>query len=297
MRSGEESMIQPLEDTSIYRLKRASYIRIRLAAWLLIAGSFACALICILLSLKLFPTYTHTFTLYLKWQDALFATLVFTALLGLGSCMLVLRFLYALRIGYSECMLQLQGDTFTGRDLSPKNLSSIYWLVSTVFGCFLAALVGLVPFILIGWTLHLPHPLLVVLGTALASALSLAGLVVTAVALAFVLIGFAGSVSFCRNMGAPQAYNLTHQATISIVREKAEDDHKGAPLQGFVLSIIYPDQQESLFDLNLLKPDDARQLLHLLHACWLAAQSDWNPSLGEEIEEALREAERAALAV
>ncbi|HZU67549.1 MAG TPA: hypothetical protein VFA09_09740 [Ktedonobacteraceae bacterium] len=276
-------MIESQEAPFIYRLKRTSYLHTRRIAWLLIAGSFVCAVACILLSLRLFPTYSHTFTLYLKWQDALLATLVFTALLALGSCVLVLRFLYALQAGYSRWMLQLQGNTFTGRDLSPKNLSSIYWLVSTVFGCFLAALVGLVPLILIGWTLRLPHPLLVVLGTSLASILSLAGLIVTAIALAFVLIGFAGSISFCRKMGAPQTYNLTQQASISI--------------NGFVLSILYPDQQESLFDLNLLEPADARHLLHLLHERWFAAQSDWNPTLGQEIEEALCQAERAALTV
>lgn len=276
-------MIQSKEDTYIYRLKRASYGRIRLVAWLLIVGSFACALICIMLSALLLPTYTHTFTLYLKWQDALLATLWFTALLALGSCILVLRFLYALRAGYYKSMLRLQGDTLTGRDLSPKNLSSIYWAVSTAFGCFMAALLGLVPLMLVGWTLRLPHPLLLVLGTGLAGILSLAGLVVTAIALAFVLIGIAGSISFCRQMGAPQTYRLTNQATLSI--------------DGFVLSIIYPDQQESLFDLNLLELDDACHFLHLLHERWLEAQQGWNPSLGEEIEEALREAERAAALV
>jgi hypothetical protein len=276
-------MIQSAADTYIYRLKRASYVRICLVAWLLIAGSLACALLCIVLGIRLLPTYTHTFTLYLKWQDALLATLWFTALLALGSSVLVLRFLYALHAGYRQCMLALKGDTFTGRDLSPKNLSSIYWAVSTGFGCFVAALVGLVPLILIGWTLHLPHPMLVVLGTGLAIVLSLAGLVVTAIALLFVLIGFVGCISFCRKMGAPQTYRLTNQATLRI--------------DGFVLSIIYPDQQESMFDLNLLEPEDQRHLLHLLYERWLEAQRSWNPSLGEEIEEALREAERLALAV
>jgi hypothetical protein len=84
-------------------------------------------------------------------------------------------------------------------------------------------------------------------------------------------------------MGSPQTYRLTNQATLRI--------------DGFVLSIIYPDQQESMFDLNLLEPDDQRHLLHLLYERWLEAQRSWNPSLGEEIEEALREAERSALAV
>ena len=276
-------MIQSAADTYFYRLKRTSYVRICLVAWLLVAGSLVCALLCIIAGLGLLPTYTHTFTLYLKWQDALLATLWFTALLALGGSVLVLRFLYALRAGYREGMLTLKGDTFTGRDLSPKNLSSIYWAVSTGFGCFVAALVGLVPLILIGWTLHLPHPMLVVLGTGLAIVLSLAGLVVTAIALSFVLIGFVGCISFCRKMGSPQTYRLTNQATLRI--------------DGFVLSIIYPDQQESMLDLNLLEPDDQRHLLHLLYERWLEAQCSWNPSLGEEIEQALLEAERSALVV
>jgi hypothetical protein len=272
-------MIQPAEETYIYQLKRSSYRSIRLAALLLMSASFACALICIVAGILLLPTYTHTFTLYLKWQDALLATLWFIALLALGSCLLVLRFLYALRAGYRHCMLMLKGDTFTGRDLSPKNLSSIYWAISTGFACFVAALVGLVPFILIGWTLHLPNPLLVVAGTGVAIVLSLAGLVVTLIATAFIIIGFIGSISFSRKMGSPQTYQLTNQATLQI--------------DGLVLSIIYPDQQESLFDLELLELDDSRQLLHLLYERWLLAQRSWNPSLGEEIEEALRGAKRA----
>jgi hypothetical protein len=84
-------------------------------------------------------------------------------------------------------------------------------------------------------------------------------------------------------MGSPQTYVLSNHATLQI--------------DGFVLSIIYPDQQESLFDLNLLELDDQRHLLHLLYERWLLAQSGWNPSLGEEIEEALRETERSAFVV
>jgi len=273
-------MMQPAQEIYIYQLKRTSYRSIRLAALLLMSASFACALICIVASILLLPTYTHTFTPYLKWQDALLATLSFIALLALGSCLLVLRFLYALRAGYRHCMLMLKDETLMGRDLSAKNLSSIYWAVSTNFACFVVALIGLVPVILIGWTLHLPNPLLVIAGTGLAIVLSLAGLVVTVIATAFIIIGFIGSISFCRKMGSPQTYRLTDQATLQI--------------DGLVLSIIYPDQQESLFDLNLLELDDSRHLLHLLYQRWLLAQSGWNPSLGEEIEEALREAESAA---
>jgi hypothetical protein len=164
------------------------------------------------------------------------------------------------------------------RDLSPKNLGRIAWAVSTALGCFVAALLGLVPEMLIGWTLHLPHPGLVVLGTALAILLGLGGLLITLPACSFVCIGLVGGVSFCRKMGAPQTYQLTHQATLRI--------------DGFVLAVVYPDKPESLFDLNLLAPADQRQLLYLLRERWTGAEHPWNPRLGEEIEAALQEAEQ-----
>src|SRR5437588_12559438 len=122
-------MLQPATDTTIFYLKRASYVRIRLLGWLLIAGSACCALLCIVLGARLLPTYEHTFTLYLKWQDALVASLWYIALIALGGCVLVVRFLYALRSGYRKGMLILKQETFIGRDLSPKNLASIYWAV------------------------------------------------------------------------------------------------------------------------------------------------------------------------
>ncbi len=277
-------MIQTPVNNYVFYLKRASYNRMRMLAWLLISASLAIALACVVLAIRLWPTYSHTFTPYLKWQDALLASLWYIALLLLGGSVLVARFLYALRAGYSQGMFILGSDsTLIVRDLSPKNLASIYWAVGTALSCFAAALIGLIPVILVGWTVHLPHPALVVLCTAAAIALSLAGLAVTLVASSFVLIGWIGCVSFCRKMGAPQTYRLSNQSTLRI--------------DGFVLSIIHPDQQESMFDLNLLDVEDQRRLLFLLHKRWLDAERPWNPRLGEEIKAALEEAERFTILV
>ena len=125
-----------------------------------------------------------------------------------------MRFYYALRAGFYQGMfIQKGGSSLVVRDLSSKNLSSIYWAIGTTLSCFIAALVGLIPEILIGWTIHLPHPLLVVICTAVAILLSLAGLVVTLVAISFIFIGWMGCFSFCRKIGAPQTYQLDRQTT------------------------------------------------------------------------------------
>jgi hypothetical protein len=270
-------MIQKSADTYVFYLKRTAYKRIGLLSWLLAIVSLTVACSCALLGARLWPGYSHIFTPYLKWQDALLATLWYVAFILAGGSILVVRFFYALRAGYRQGMFIVDGDTsLTVRDLSPKNLGSIYWVVGTAFSCFIAALVGLVPEILIGWTVHLPHPALVFLCTAAAIILSLAGLVVTVIASSFIVIGFIGSISFCRKMGAPQTYQLSSQTTIRI--------------DGLVLTIINPDQQESMFDLNLLDVDDQRRLLFLLRKRWLEAERPWNPRLGEEIEAALEEA-------
>jgi hypothetical protein len=277
-------MIQTSGNSYGFYLSRASYKRTSLLAWMLILLSLTIAFACAALAIGLWPTYTHTFTPYLKWQDALLAILWYISFLLLGGSILVVRFLYALRAGYYQGMFLQEGDsTLIVRDLSPKNLSSIYWAVGTALSCFIAALVGLIPEILIGWTLHLPHPALVVICTAAAIVLSLAGLVVTLVASSFVVIGWVGGISFCRKMGAPQTYRLSNQTTLRI--------------DGFVLSIIHPDQQESMFDLQLLDVEDQRHLLYLLHKRWLDAECPWNPRLGEEIEAALWEADRFTILV
>jgi hypothetical protein len=116
-----------------------------------------------------------------------------------------------------------------------------------------------------------------------AIALSLAGLAITLVASSFIVIGWVGCVSFCRKMGAPQTYRLGKQTTLRI--------------DNFVLSITHPDQQESMFDLNLLDVEDQHHLLYLLHKRWLDAERPWNPWFGEEIEAALEEANRFTMLV
>lgn len=271
-------MTQPMGETYSFYLARKSYWHTSLLGWLLICASCSGAIILVLLGLSCWPTYTHTFTPYLKWQDALLATLWFGALVLLWSCLLVLRFLLALRAGYRQGVFVLHGHTaLTVRDLSPKNFASIYWATGTAFSCFLAALLGLVPVILIGWTLHLPHPVLAFLATAAALILSLAGLAVTLVASSFIVIGLIGSLSFGRRLGAPHTYLLSSHTTIRI--------------DNLVLTVIYPDRPETMFDLNLLAPRDQRHLLMLLQKRWLAARRPWNPRLDEEIAAALEEAQ------
>jgi hypothetical protein len=67
------------------------------------------------------------------------------------------------------------------------------------------------------------------------------------------------------------------------------NSHITLRINGFVLAIIQPDRPESLFDLQLLAPQDQRQLLTLLRERWAEeAEHTWNPTLGDEIEAALR---------
>jgi hypothetical protein len=82
-------------------------------------------------------------------------------------------------------------------------------------------------------------------------------------------------------MGSPQTYRLTNQASLSI--------------DGFVLTIIYPDAPESMIDLKILGAGDQRHLLHLLREHWIGTTGPWNPQLGAEIEAALEEAKRSAV--
>ena len=255
----------------IFYLSHTSYKRTRLLAWILVLASLMIALACVVFSVRLWSSYTHIFTPYLKWQDALFATLCYLSLILIGGSAMVVRFYYALRAGFYQGMfIQKGGSTFVVRDLSSKNLSGIYWAIGTTLSCFIVALVGLIPEILVGWTLHLPHPMLVVIGTGAAILLSLAGLVVTLVATSFIFIGWIGCVSFCRKIGAPQTYQLDRQTTMR--------------LDGFVLSITHPHQQEAVFDLNLLDLKDQHYLFSLLYKCWIDAECAWNPALDEEVE-------------
>ncbi len=266
-------MVQEFLGTHLFRLGRFPYIRTTVKGWLLFGGFLLCAIVAALLSTRLFASYPHTVTPYLKWQDALLALLGFISFLSLLGCVLVLRFLYALHTGYEKSMLEVHDAALIVRDLSHENLGSVFWLVGTVLACFTAIEVGLIPEMLIGWTLHLPALSLAIVGTILAVLLSIAGLVIVLPATAFVIIGLIGSVSFFRNLGLPRLYRLTNQAVLSI--------------DGFVLTITYPDTPESMLDLHMLNVSDQRKLLYILRERWNEAQQLWNPHLGEEIEHAL----------
>jgi hypothetical protein len=266
-------MAESTNHTQFY-LARQAYRRTSLLAWLMSGGFLLCVLFGIIASSLLWPTYTHGFTLYLKWQDAILLSFWCISLVSFGGCILMGRFLFALRGGYKDGMLAFDGkNTLSGRDLSPKNFGSIFWLVATAFGCFVVMLIGLAPIVLSGWTEHLPNPVLVFFSTIIAILLSIAGLAVSVPFGVFFIIGLVGGVSFCRKMGAQQTYHLTSQ---TILR-----------LDGTVLSILHPDKPETLFDLQLLSPDDQLQVLTLLRERWVGAEREWNPSLGDEIEAAL----------
>lgn len=260
----------------VYRLTQQAYRRAIRLGWLMLGGFVLCVVAGVIGGLLLWPTYTHEFTPYLKWQDALVACCWCVALVALGGSLLVLRFFYALRQGYRVAMLTLEGTRILkGRDLSPKNFTSIFWAVATTFACFVVMLVGLSPAVLIGWTLHLANPVLLVFATGAAFLLSLAGLLVSLPFGAFFVIGLVGGISFGRKMGAAQTYLLNDQTTLRI--------------NGFVLALLQPDKPESLFDLQLLSPQDQCQLLTFLRERWReGSESSWNPTLGEEIEAALR---------
>jgi len=265
-----------------FHLAHQAYKRISRQAWLLCGVFLLCVLLGIIGGIALWPTYTHQFTLYLKWQDALVACCWCVALVSLGGCVLVLRFLHALHCGYRDAVLTLEGnDRLTGRDLSPKNFTSIFWAVATTFSCFVVMLIGLAPAVLIGWTTHFINPVLMVFSTIAAFLLSLGGLVLSVPFGVFFIIGLVGGISFCRKMGAAQTYVLTSQ---SILR-----------LDGFVLAILHPDKPESLFDLQLLTPEDQHQVLIVLRERWAEAERSWNPTLGDEIEAALKQADCSAV--
>jgi len=276
-------MKESAPNTYRFRLGRAAYIRTGLMALLLLSSFLLCGLVAVLLGLRLFSTYAHTFTFYLKWQDVLLALCCYITFISLGGCVFIIRFLHALHTGYRKEMIVVSDSALIVRDLSHENLSSIFWYISTALTCFLVALVGLIPEVLLAWTVHLPSPVLAVLASGAALVLGLAGLALTLPFLSFVIVGIVGSISFCRKMGSPQTYHLTTNTTLSIDR--------------FVLTIIYPDTPESMIDLNILEPDDQRDLLNLLRERWNGTQRLWNPRLGEEIELALMEAQHSAVLV
>jgi hypothetical protein len=269
-------MIQPANDMYAFHLPKAPYKRIRLLASFFIAASLLGAAVCAALGVLFWPTYIHRFTPYLKWQDALLATLWYSSFMLLGGSVILIRFLFALRAGRRHSMLNVCPDrSLTVRDLSPQNFRSIYSMVGAALSLFLAALLGLAPDILIGWTLHLPHPALVLLATAIAILLSLAGLALTLISASFIVVGIIGSVSFTRQLGGPHTYQLTDQTSLRI--------------DSLILTITYPDRPETLFDLNLLAPFHQQRLLQLLHVYWPVVPQPSNLLLGQEIEAALQE--------
>ncbi len=267
-------MIQSAQSAYHFHLGRAKYLRIRLLAWLLLVGLIVCATLAVSAGILLWMTYVHSFTFYLKWQDILIALAWFIAFTACGGSALIVRFLYVLHAGYTQDMVMLVDDALlTVRDLSPENLKSIFWLMNSALWCFLVVLVGVVPAMLIGWTVHLANPLLMVLTTAIAGVLGLAGLIGSVIAASFIIIGCIGGISLGRKLGSSHTYQLSGQAVIRI--------------DSFVLTIMYPGRPESMVDLDLLTPSDQRQLLSLLHKSWMAAEQVWNPALGEEIVVAL----------
>lgn len=267
-------MVKTISCRSVFYPGRASYARTRLLALLLLGAYLLCAALFAWMGVRLSGTYAYTFTLLLRWQDLAKVLCWSLASILLGGCALVLRFLYALRVGEHAGIVEMVGKSeLTVRDLSAKNLGSVFWLVGTALACMTAAVVGIVPISLLNWSLHVPHPALVVLSTCLVIVLAIAGLMLTAISGAFVVIGWVGSISFCRNLGAPFTYDLSAQTTLMI------DD--------FVLTVISPDRPESMLDLDQLQPDDRRSLLFLLREQWLEAHRPWNPLLGEEIAAAL----------
>ena len=267
------NITQPIHDTQQFNLAPSQYKRISTLGRLFILALIILASGSITLGILLWRTYTHNFTFYLKWQDALLLLSWFIALMALGGIILAVRFLHALRKGYTQSMITLTGHTIRVRDLSPENLKSILWVMNSAFWCFTVALIGLFPGILVGWTLHLPHPPLVIIATGIAVILGLAGLGISIIALSFLILGSIGCISFCRQLGSSHTYELNGQTKLSIDK--------------LVLTIIQPDKPESMIDLRLLSVEDRECLLLSLRKRWIDSEQKWSPSFGTELALAL----------
>jgi hypothetical protein len=267
-------MVETLSRSSVFYPARSLYVHTKLLALLLLGAYLLCAALLAWLGVRLSGMHAQTFIL--SWQELAEVLCWSLVSIALGGCVLVARFLYALRAGVRKGIVEVVGNReLTVRDLSAQNLGSVFWMVGTVAACMTVAVVGLAPISLLNWTLHWPHPVLVVLGTGIVIALGIPGLVLTAMSGAFVVIGWAGGISFCRNLGAPQTYALSAQTTLII------DD--------CVLTVTSPNLPEALLDLDQLQPDDRRSLLFLLREQSLEAHRPWNPQLGEEIDAVLEE--------
>jgi hypothetical protein len=266
-------MTQSVHVAQQFDLALSQYKRISTLGWLFVLALVLIAGIGIALGVWLWGVYTHNFTLYLKWQDALLSLSWFIAFVALGGTVLVGRFLCALRKGYTQGMITLVGNSIRVRDLSSENFASVFWFMNSAFWCFIAVLIGLFPGILSAWTLHLPSPLLVITATSFVVILGLVGLVISIVALSFIVIGCFGFVSFCRKLGSSCVYELDGRTNLSI--------------DNFVLTIIQPGRPQSMIDLRLLPSENQCHLLALLHKRWIEADQRWSPDFGEEVNRAL----------
>jgi len=246
--------------------------------WTLVVLTLFCSALFICAGIFFWNTYSHEFTLYLKWQDALLALCWFLGGIALISAVLIVRFLHAAQAGYTRGMITLRDqETITMRDLSPENITSIFWLMNSIFWCFTVVLASLAPTVLIQWALHIPNPILAVVATCLAALFCLAALVIGIISGSFIIIGFTGMVSFTRKLGAAHVYRLNDLTTVRI--------------DNFVLTVMYPGETESMVDLHLLAQEDQRRLLSLLYRRWMETERSWNPDLGEEIFQALETTE------
>lgn len=279
------NMAEFVDDVAQFNLAPSAYRRVCLQSLALAGLYLLCAALGLSGGLLLYPTYMHGFTWYLKWQDALVASCFCFALLSLGGLLLTGRFLFALYRGYTRGMIIMDGaDRLTGRDLSPKNFASIFWALAPTFTCFVLMLIALCPTFLLALTPYFANPVLVFFSTIVALLLSLCGVAASIPCGIFFVIGLVGAFSLCRNLGASQEYTLHSQ---TILR-----------LDGFVLAVLHPEKAEALFDLQLLSARDQQLLLTLLHKRWTSASEPlWNPTLGQEIEAALKEAGSETLAV
>jgi hypothetical protein len=269
------------EERHCFRLKRTAYIRNSLLA-LLTAAAFLLTIAPLsAAALWLWSSYQHILTPYLKWQDALLALLLYGALIALAGAAMSLRYLYALHMGYRQQMVVIDENSLTIRDLSHKNLGSIFWMNGTMLLCFLAALGGLIPLMLLGWTLSWSDRLLLVLGSGLAILLSLPGLALSLGMLALLACILVSCLSLSRSMGSARTYRL--------------NSHTSLWVHDRMLSILSPGEPESLLELSLLSGADQQRLLSLLRKRWIDADRPWNPALGAEIEAALAEVGQLAL--
>ena len=236
------------------------------------------AIVSFVSGVKVWSTYTHVFTFYLKWQDALVALLLFFSFLTLCGSVLILRFQRAVHVGYIKGVFSLIDSTSIAvRDISAENLASIFWILNASFWCFVTVLVGLVPVILIGWTLHITSLLLAIVATGVAILLSLAGIVLSIAFSSFIVVGCFGAVSFWQKLGLVYIYKLDTHTTI-----RCDDT---------ILTVIYPDMPESMLDLNMLSEGDKRLLLALLHERWLASDRLWTLSFDTAIEKYVEKTE------